>query len=308
MHSTVAILLCTYNGSAFLQEQLSSFSRQQLNDWQLFVYDDASTDNTCNYIQQYQTSVQQKITLHRNTFSKGFSKNFLSAICVTPNDSANFFALSDQDDIWKKNKLTRAVDYLKTIPSEIPALYSSRTQTVDEQGQPLNFSPLFRKKPSFKNALVQSIAGGNTMVFNRAAKILITKASQNIDVISHDWWIYLLITGAGGHVFYDSHPEILYRQHNSNLIGANNHFFAKIARLKLLLNNRFKQWIDKNIAALNDKRSLLQLENIKILDNFVESRSTSIINRLVLLHKTGVYRQTLLGNIALFSAAILNKI
>lgn len=306
--TTVAILLCSYNGAAFIQEQLNSFTQQRLHDWQLFVYDDVSTDNTGDLIKQYQATVQQKVTWQRNPSSKGFAQNFLSAICTTPNDSADFFALSDQDDIWQEDKLSRAIEYLKTVPAEIPALYSSRTQTVNAQGQALDFSPLFEKKPSFKNALVQSIAGGNTMVFNKAAKILITKASQNIDVISHDWWVYLLISGVGGSVFYDPQPEILYRQHDSNLIGANNHFFARIARIKLLLNNRFKQWIDKNIAALNSCRDLLDKEQLKTLDAFIAGRQQSFFKRCLQLNRLGVYRQTFLGNIALIIGIGLNKV
>jgi hypothetical protein len=56
---------------------------------------------------------------------------------------------------------------------------------------------LFVFPPSFRNALVQSIAGGNTMVFNVALKRLIENAGP-LDVPSHDWWVYILVTGSGG--------------------------------------------------------------------------------------------------------------
>jgi glycosyltransferase involved in cell wall biosynthesis len=307
-NARIAILLCTYNGTKFLQEQLDSFTHQFLNSWQLFVYDDASIDNTCNLIKQYQKTVQQTVILQSNPSSKGFAKNFLFAICTTPNDSADFFALSDQDDIWQKDKLSMATDYLEMIPAEVPALYCSRTQTIDAQEQPLSYSPLFQRTPSFKNALVQCIAGGNTIVFNKAAKILITQASQNIDVISHDWWIYLLITAAGGHVFYDPQPRVLYRQHGNNTIGANNYFSAKIARLKLLLDNSFKKWIDQNIAALNSCRDLLDKEKLKTLDAFIAGRQQSFFKRCFQLNHLRIYRQTFLSNIALTISIALNKI
>ncbi|MBY0377019.1 MAG: glycosyltransferase family 2 protein [Gammaproteobacteria bacterium] len=300
--------MCTYNGERFLKEQLASFSAQTHANWQLFVYDDASTDNTHKIIQQYQSTITQKLSLRINASSKGFCKNFLSAICTTPNESGDFFALSDQDDIWQANKLSKAINHLKTIPSHIPALYCSRTQTIRDNGEPLGFSPLFKKNPSFKNALVQSIAGGNTMVFNQAAKILITKAGATIDVISHDWWIYLLLTGAGGQVFYDPYPEILYRQHDSNLVGANSSLRAKLIRFKLLWTDRFKQWTNRNIAALNTCRPLLEAKQIKILDTFSRARQSSLLNRLYTLHQLGIYRQTPLGHIALFAAIFLNKL
>ena len=60
------------------------------------------------------------------------------------------------------------------------------------------------------------------MVFNRAAKNLIVEASLNTPVVSHDWWCYQIVTGAGGHVMYDPEPCLKYRQHGKNQIGANN--------------------------------------------------------------------------------------
>lgn len=305
---SIAILLCTYNGSHFLQEQLDSFSAQNQKHWKLFVYDDASTDNTCELISQYQSHISQPVYLQKNNASKGFCKNFLSAICATPNDSADFFALSDQDDIWQADKLSRAITYLNTLSPNIPAVYCSRTQLVDNTRKPLGFSPLFKKKPSFKNALVQSIAGGNTMVLNRAAKALITQAGFNIDVVSHDWWIYLLISGAGGHIFYDSVSSILYRQHGNNLVGANNTLSAKFARFKRLLKSEFKQWNDNNIIALNANRTLLQPHNMQILDYFIEARESTLLKRCLKFYQSGIYRQTVQGNIALIIAVALNKI
>ena len=116
------------------------------------------------------------------------------------------------------------------------------------------------------------------------------------------------MSGAGGHVFYNPQPKILYRQHDSNLIDANNHFFARIARLKLLLNNRFKQWIDRNIAALNSCRAVLDKEQLETLDAFIAGRQQSFFKRCFHLGRLGIYRQTFLGNIALIVGIGLNKV
>ena len=80
-----------------------------------------------------------------------------------------FFAYADQDDIWEADKLERAMKWLQTVPRHIPALYGSRTQLVDERNQYIGYSPLFGRSPSFENALVHNVAGGNPMVFHRAA-------------------------------------------------------------------------------------------------------------------------------------------
>ena len=194
------------------------------------------------------------------------------------------------------------------MPSDRPSLYCSRTELINEKGEHIGFSPLFSKPPSFTNALVQSIAGGNTMMFNKAAYELIKKAGSNIQVISHDWWIYQLITGAGGEVFYDHHPEILYRQHTNNIIGANNNFFARLSRIKLLFKGKFREWNDKNVIDLKSAYHLLTPDNQKILDKFEIVRNSRLIIRLKGFLNLKIYRQTTLGNIGLIFAAIFNLI
>ena len=106
----------------------------------------------------------------------------------------DFFACCDQDDVWWPDKLERALQWLHTVPEHVPAVYFSRTRNVDASGNIIGCSPLFRRPPNFRNALVQSIGGGNTMVFNRAARELLVAAGP-VDVASHDWWTYLLVSG-----------------------------------------------------------------------------------------------------------------
>ena len=303
----LAIVLCTYNGRRFLQEQLDSFSKQTFKSWSLFVYDDGSTDNTKTLIDNFREKTKEKINFTSNSQNFGYAKNFLNGIDSTP-ESFDFYALSDQDDIWLKSKLERAVNFLKEIESHVPALYCSRTTLTDSVGNVTGSSPLFCKEPSFNNALIQSIAGGNTMVFNKAARRLISKAEKNLDVVSHDWFIYQLVTGAGGKVYYDQHSEILYRQHDSNLVGANNSLIARLSRLKMLLNASFRAWNDKNINALQKNSKLLTKENKNKLDGFVKFRDSSLIPRVTGFINSGLYRQTFFGNVALFVGGILNKV
>ena len=82
----------------------------------------------------------------------------------------------------------------------------------------------------FKVCLVQSVAGGNTMVFNNKMKQLF-ESTGLVAVVSHDWWGYQIATGSGGEVFYDPKPHILYRQHSESLIGGNASFLSKLERL-----------------------------------------------------------------------------
>ncbi|WP_316354556.1 glycosyltransferase family 2 protein [Candidatus Trichorickettsia mobilis] len=309
--SNLAIILCTYNSAKFLTEQLMSFDAQSFRDWSLFVYDDGSTDNTESLIKEH----QKADTIHHinwtvNNKNRGFVHNFLNGICSANVDKFQFYALADQDDIWCDTKLERAVACFKNVSVEMPALYCSRTQLIDKNGRTIGFSPLFTKKPSFMNALVQSIAGGNTMVFNKAARELIVSAAKDmtVDVVSHDWFIYQLISGAGGQVYYDALPSVLYRQHDHNLIGSNNGFMARLARVRKLFNGSFREWNDKNVKALKQNILLFTAENRNKLNLFDEARNKGLFTRLMGLKKTGIHRQGLLDNLALFIGIIFNKI
>ncbi|MFY9589617.1 glycosyltransferase family 2 protein [Rickettsia endosymbiont of Halotydeus destructor] len=308
MQKDLAIILCTYNGQNYLQEQLDSYKSQNYKKWELFISDDNSTDATIDIIKKFKIANQNhKITLNINKNKLGFVNNFLNA---TKNISRNFdfYAFSDQDDIWCSKKLERAVDYLKTIRANTPALYCSRTTLYNNSNKKTGLSPLFSKPPSFSNALVQSIAGGNTMVFNQAAHNLISRAICDTVIISHDWFLYQLVTGAGGKVFYDPSPEILYRQHSDNLIGGNIGIFAKLFRIKKLLDNSFRSWNSKNIKVLKKNSILLSEENIIKLNLFEQARNKPIVGRLTGFYKAGIFRQSFSGQIALWIGAIFNKI
>lgn len=306
-HPSIAILLCTMQGKSYLKEQLDSILHQSYRYWTLWVSDDGSNDGTHQILESYQSQLgMEKLSIHSGP-AEGFAANFLSLTC-NASIIADYYAYADQDDVWEKNKLTRAVRWLKTVPAHVPALYCSRTCNVDINNQQIGFSRLFQKPPSFANALVQNIGGGNTMVFNEAARNLLRSAGFDVTVVAHDWWAYMVISGCGGRVFYDSQPSVRYRQHGANLIGANNSFADSLARVKLLLGGRFKIWNDTNIKALEGIRGKLTPENQIILDQYSRARHSSFFLRLLLLKRSGVYRQTLIGNLGFIAAAIFNKI
>jgi hypothetical protein len=108
---------------------------------------------------------------------------------------------------------------------------------------------------------VQSIAGGNTMVFNRAARDLLRQAGENVEAVTHDWWAYMLVTSCGGAVHYDPYPTVRYRQHDANQFGSNVNPRAQLKRARLLLQGRFRGWVDANLRALQRVRHLMTPEN-----------------------------------------------
>ena len=303
----VAILLCTCNGERFLAEQLDSLEAQTHQNWVVVASDDGSKDATLDILLQYQTRWPQgKLTI-RNGPQRGFAQNFLSLACDSE-IKADYYAFCDQDDVWHTEKLAVA---LQTIVSNqnvyVPFLYCGRTAYVTDDLQPCGISPLFVFPPSFRNALVQSIAGGNTMIFNLSAKLLIEKAGP-LNVPSHDWWIYQLISGAEGDVFYDPVPYLLYRQHDGALVGGNNSFSAKMERVIMLWQGRFQNWNTQNILALNEVKHLLAKNHQEILRLFEILRGAHLKDRIRLMEVCGLYRQTRGGTFSLFLAAVLKKI
>jgi glycosyltransferase involved in cell wall biosynthesis len=305
-NSTVAILLCTFNGAAFLNEQLLSIQRQTYPHWHLIASDDGSSDQTLQVLAAF----QEKIGADRMTIrigpQSGFVNNFLT-LATDPSIQADFFAFSDQDDIWEPDKLERALRWLGEGPDEVPALYCSRTTLIDEQGQEFGLSPLFSRPPTFANALVQSIAGGNTMVFDEKARGLI-RVCGIADVPAHDWLVYLLVTASGGRARYDAHPTVRYRLHPDNVIGPNNTHRARFDRLNMLRKGRFRDWINKNVAALGQLRPYMPDAQKVVLDEFMRARERKFPARVWGVVRSGVHRQTVLGNVTLFVAAALKKI
>lgn len=304
---TVAILLCTYQGQHYLAEQLDSFAAQSHANWEVWASDDGSEDDTNSILEAYRNKwAVGRLSIYSGP-AEGFAANFLSLTCKTGIE-ADFYAYSDQDDVWEADKLSRALQWLESVPKDVPALYCSRTRLVDADNNVIGMSPLFEKAPSFANALMQNIGGGNTMVFNNAARELLREAGENKSVITHDWWAYMVVTGCGGRIFYDSKPTLRYRQHSGNLVGTNANWVARMRRIRMLFQGRFQHWNDSNITALRTLEHKLTPENREILHCFAKARGMSLIPRLIHLKRCGIYRQTLFGNIGLVAAAILGKI
>ncbi|NTV13886.1 MAG: glycosyltransferase family 2 protein [Desulfobulbaceae bacterium] len=302
----VAILLCTMNGRPYLGEQLDSIAAQTFTDWQVWASDDGSQDGTIAILEQYRVVWGLDRFFLQAGPRRGFAANFLSLACRA-DLQADYYAFADQDDIWEKDKLHRAVAWLEKVPHTEPALYCSRTRLIAEDGLEIGCSRLFTRPPGFANALVQNIGGGNTMVFNHAARLLLQEAGEDLAVVTHDWWAYLLVSGCGGQVFYDPSPMVRYRQHGNNLVGENTSWRAKLTRIRLLLKGRFKEWNARNLKALQGVERLLTPENRRILKVWEESRQQPLLPRLFAFRRAGIYRQTLAGNLGLLVAVLCRR-
>jgi glycosyltransferase involved in cell wall biosynthesis len=303
----IAILMCTYNGEKYLEEQLDSIQNQGYKNWTLYVNDDGSKDNTLKILKDYQKKWGVKKLHIRRGPQKGFCRNFLQIISDSK-IKADLYFLCDQDDVWMPHKVSHTIKKISMLDPLKPILYCARTTYVSSDTKKiLGQSDLFLKPPSFRNAIVQSIAGGNTMAFNNPLK---TKAQKyhKAEVVSHDWWLYIINELKGGQTLYDTESTIFYRQHSKSLIGANTGFLAKCRRLRLLMNGTYRIYNTKHLEAFRFLSIETAKRNIDLIDQFLILRDKRIKKRWQMINKLGLYRQTWLDTIGLYLAAVLHKL
>jgi glycosyltransferase involved in cell wall biosynthesis len=302
---TVHILMATYNGATYLEEQLASIARQTHSEWTLTVSDDGSSDGTLEIVQRFATQIARPLSLLQGPSKGSSTANFYHLMAQAPAGNVqDLYAFCDQDDVWHDDKLQRAVQWHLLHLGQTIRLYCGRSQVVNEKLLHIGLSPSVIRPPSFGNALVQNIASGNTMVLSHDLLLTLRKI-QSKHSIWHDWTTYLVATALEGNVFFDEKPTLLYRQHDSNVIGSNNGIKAQIHRLKPLLSGRYKCWSMKTELAIYDIKDALPSNSLKVFNQFKKIRhSRSLAVRLFYYAKSSVRRQTHKSNILLFIAII----
>jgi len=270
----VNILLSTYNGERFIIEQLDSLLNQTYTNIKIYIRDDGSTDSTVNLIRTYPDH-KKLITLSIGN-NIGVIPSFLQLL--TDNEGTNeLYAFCDQDDVWRPEKVSRAVEKIMTRSEPDKILYCSRLEYVDENLRHLGYS-LLPPHAGFSNAVVENIATGCTVIFGKKIRELVLKGTPN-DMLMHDWWAYL-VASAFGDVIYDGFPSIQYRQH-SNSVTAWESRFEKIQSRSRLLTSRLITRNNKGLDSVNQATRFV--ENYPDLPN----NDKAIVNALIELRKSG---------------------
>ena len=295
----------TYNGEKYLEEQLQSIASQTYTNWKLIVSDDGSTDSTCEIIQQFALKHPNRVVLQKGP-GKGFAANFFNML-QRKDIISDFYAFCDQDDIWLNGKLESAIIQLNSAPQNEYKLYGSRTELVDSKSKSIGYSPLFTKAFTFNNALLQSYAGGNTMVFSRGLKQLFETFPDNLKIVSHDWILYIICSAMNGTIVYDREPKILYRQHSQNVVGSNTGILSKIKRFNRLFAGEFKAWSRMNCIALDFIKGQMPVDNQVNYLRF-ETLKSSLLNRMTAFISGGFYRQSFAETCAFFIMNVFRKL
>lgn len=299
----VLIGLALYNGAEHMAAQLDSIAAQDHQDWRLVVSDDGSTDAGPQIVRDFAARFPDGQVQLIAGPGKGATLNFLSMLSLTEGDE--LLAWADQDDVWRPEKLTKALLALQARPEA--ELYSACTTICDAQLKPLAGSRRFKGPLDFRNALVQAVTAGNTCVLTPTAIRLAQKAApaaMKIGLESHDWWLYQIISGAGLGIIRDDAEVLLYRQHGDNLKGRNDTIPAMKARLGQLFAGNYGAWLHENVAALTAASDLLTPENQVVLADFQRALSRSGLQMARDFARLGLRRQTPAGTAALYAAAL----
>lgn len=313
MSPRVTIVLALYDGLSHLEAQLQSYVDQTLHPIHVLASDDHPGDGTGAAFEAF--AARAPAECHWQLIAgpqQGLTVNFLHLLATVDADATDYVALSDQDDIWLPEKLESAVVLINAATSEgaeQPILLGSRSWEWQDSTDIRRLSRPIPGPLDFTHALAQNFAGGNTMVLNRAALKLVQAALPNLpEPALHDWWLYQLISGAGGRVMLDPEPRLLYRQHGRNQVGANMGLRSKISRLHRMISGTYRGWMDQNLAALQAHPDLLTPEARALTEGLAQARKAPLRKRLSFLRHSRLHRKGRANQAALWVATALRRL
>lgn len=291
----VQILMSTFNGEKYLQEQLNSLFNQENIKLDILVRDDNSTDKT-------------KEILDRNHIKWYTGKNLKPAKSffdlIKKSGDFEYYAFCDQDDVWDNKKLYIAIEKLEKYNNNKPSMYFSNKKIVDQNLNYL-YTTNETKKISLGSSLITNIATGCTIVINKKMMEALKKYSPSF-IEMHDAWVYKLCLALDGNVVFDKNSYINYRQHQNNVIGNSESILSKIKRrLKGIIKcNHIKEKMALEI--LEGYKDVISQKNLEILNDFVGYKKLKNKFKLIFKeeYKTGDFSKDLIFKIAV----LINKI
>lgn len=220
MNQKVDILLATYNGEKYIKEQVESILNQTYENIQIIISDDCSTDKTRQVLKEYENN--EKIKIFYQEKNLGYVKNFEFLLKQV---ESNLYMLSDQDDVWKKEKVEKSVE---KIENEKLDLVFGDLEVVDENLNTLyksynRYMHLIHKikkyQKDYRLQYLYNCMTGCTIISRKNWIDKVLPFPTNSKYMIHDYWLGLVIA-LNGKVGYIEEPYILYRQHGKNQVGS----------------------------------------------------------------------------------------
>ena len=303
----VLVLMSCYNGEKYLQKQIESIMSQRgLDTVDLLIRDDGSADGTKKIIEESIKKYSDRIKfIYGNNL--GYNGSFFELI--RQSEGYDYYAFSDQDDVWLPDKLYVACKFLERESENVPLLYASTSYLVGDDLKPYGTTRCQKREFTIFNTLVQNICPGHTQVFNNE---LLALLKQNIDVSKiyvYDSWV----TNTAmlyGKVCFDNQSHTYYRQHTGNQLGYGN---GKIGQLITSIKHtgsgdgvKYKRQI-AYFAEIN-KNALIEQGTFKEIKKFLAiCNSRFSIRKIKSVLNCKFYRQRRIETLALYVAILLGK-
>jgi rhamnosyltransferase len=302
----VTIVMATYNGEHFLQEQLDSIVAQTYQNWRLIIRDDGSADGTIEIIERY-CSRDSRIILLRNQFGlTGACRNFSFLFTFALRDPATVYLMfCDQDDIWRADKIALSLDALRGLeeihPGE-PAMVYSDLALIDRSSKSISGRLRLKTEVRLRHLLTYNYVYGCTILLNRPLMVKIGVIPA--DAANHDYWVALVASVC--HTCFISQKLINYRRHESNASGnvvdndswpsrVRRHFLTPAKEINLFSSLIYTQSIFRDLYS-----SHVQPAELVAIDDYLEAfkRSRWSVCRAIIRHR--LYRNGFIQTLAAF--------
>ena len=304
----VNILLSTYNGERFLREQVESIQAQTFTDWQLLIRDDGSSDSTREIIRDLVAQDSRISFINAdNATNLGVIKSFHTLLTY---EKADYYLFSDQDDIWLPDKIATQLAEAQQQEQALPLMVYTDLKVVNQDLE-VQHESMIRTQSEHANTellqeLTENTVTGGVALINHALAQLWTGQEPN-SILMHDWYLALLATAFGKLIYIDQ-PMELYRQHDSNVLGART------------LKKRMQNWIrpqtlfakywkligDSQTQAKNLLEMDLTPKQKELIEQFVTIMEVPFLERLRRLRTYG-YRKNRTFHTLVFMTLILTK-
>lgn len=300
----VVIVMATYNGSRFIEEQIRSIQAQSYSDWILYIRDDGSRDDTVKKILLVESKDQRIKLVQDKLGNQGPIGNFSTLMNLALKEKADYVFFADQDDVWLQDKLAIMLGGMRSLEltygNNKPLLVHCDLTIVNDNLAPIansfmNYSRLSPTKADFGLLLCQNQVTGCACLINHTLLEFACPVPNN--VLMHDWWLALLAS-AIGKIGFIPKQLVLYRQHGGNVLGA----VSFTQRLKSLLLSS-KQWkLHINVikqsfsqADMLEKRIVtrgfeVELFVMKQINTYSQILSEAPLNRAMILRKQKIGR------------------
>lgn len=298
----VQILMSTYNGEKYLDEQIRSLIAQKNVEISILVRDDGSKDSTIKKLNEYKKNGILDWYSGENLKP---ARSFMNLVNNSP--KADYYAFCDQDDVWDTDKLELAVKMLEEFDQTQPSLYFSNTRLVDKDLMPIDTKKKSKPKITIGSSLIINPVTGCTEVFNNSLMDVL-RIYDNEKIYMHDSWSYRVCMAIGGNIAFDEDSHISYRQHGNNVIGGKSSFYKKYKRrFKNVFSERSRIRENDAIELLKGYSSLIPEENLVKIKRVALYRK-SLKSKLQLLLDRDIKTNKLEHNFSFFCSVLFNSL